>query len=94
MYVESIVAKLRVKVDGAGFLQIINDYKNPLNPPMPAEVKQDRKTTQLLPFEEDCVFKENIQKLGYLDSVGRYHWIRKSDIKEIYNEYRKKYLQK
>jgi len=82
------------KIDGAGFLQIVNDYRNPFNPTMPTEILQDMKTTQFLPFEHDCVIKENIKRLGYIDSIGRYHWIRNKDIRTVKKEYNKRFFSK
>ncbi|MFZ7131431.1 MAG: hypothetical protein ACOWWR_03650 [Eubacteriales bacterium] len=95
MYIETIIAKLKKKQNGAGYIQIINDYRNPANPILPTEILPDNKTTQFLPFGVDCILKENIKKLGFIDSLGRYHWVRNKDVKELKDEYRKiSYLEK
>ena len=70
---------------------IINDYDNPMNPAMPTTVAVHRRVTQFLPFEQDCFVAQPVKRIGFIDTLNRYHWARHSDVEEVKREYVKEF---
>lgn len=71
------------------FAVITYDYENKYNPKMPTEVPVYEKTTQFLPYDKDSFLKQNPSRYGFIDSLGRYHWVSRRNVKELIQKYRK-----
>ena len=74
------------------FAVIIYDYENMYNPKMPTEVPIYEKTTQFLPYDKDSFLKQNPSRYGFIDSLGRYHWVRRRDLREVVQKYNKEFI--
>ncbi len=75
------------------FASIINDYTNPYNPKMPMKIELHNTATQLLTFDNDCFFKEDNTHIGYIDTLKRYHWMKKKHFNEMKKEFNKTFGQ-
>ena len=74
-------------------MTIIYDYTNPYNSKIPVEIEQYNTIYQYLPYEKDCVLSSNLSKLGFLDSLGRSHWMKRKDLREMSKKYKKGFSQ-
>ena len=71
---------------------IVHDWENPYNPQLLTDIERYETYSQTLKYGENCFLSENIKKLGFIDSMNRYHWVRKKDIRELNKKYKEKYL--
>lgn len=78
-------ARLRRRTANA---TIMSDYTNRYNPSLPITINQQEFTHQLLNYEEGCFLKDDWNRLGFIDSLNRYHYVRKKDLRELKRKYR------
>jgi len=68
---------------------IMYDYENPLNPKLPMTIEQYNSAAQLLLMRKAEIFNFPVNRLGFVDNLGRYHWIKKRQLNEIRKSYRR-----
>ena len=83
----SIIAKFLVKQKKA---TVMHDYDNVFNPQMPMTVSQYESATQMLKLSACDFLEHKVSRLGFLDNLHRYHWIKRRDLKSIKNAYIKR----
>ncbi len=66
---------------------IINDYTNEYNCKLPHEIEQYQRLTQFLPINKKKLFDEPMNRFGFKDTIGRFHFIKKSSMKKLIKEY-------
>jgi hypothetical protein len=64
------------------------DHTNHFNVAFPLTVGEQDYTSQLLNFERECFLKFNWNRFGFMDSLNRYHYVRKKDLRELKRKYR------
>ena len=70
---------------------IMQDYTNKYNQRFPVEIGQYKKMTQLIKYEKGCILGDDINRLGFLDSLGRFHYVKGKTLKKLMKEYKTKY---
>lgn len=61
---------------------IIHDYTNPLSAKLPAKLEMGDKIDLLLPYDKECLLKEEWTHIGVFDYYGNSHWAPKRHVKE------------
>ncbi|MEW8338194.1 MAG: hypothetical protein AB2596_21470 [Candidatus Thiodiazotropha sp.] len=61
---------------------IIHDYENPLSGQLPSKLEVGDKIDLLLPYDENCLLKEEWTHIGVWDYFGKSHWAKVRHIKE------------
>lgn len=72
---------------------VINDNTNRFNPQMPTTLGVYEKTTQLLPFDEESFVSTHPNRWGFVDTIGKYHWVKRRHCREINREFSRRFVE-
>ena len=61
---------------------IIHDFTNPLSGQLPSKLEVGDKIDLLLPYDDECLLKEEWTHVGVVDNFSKYHWADKRQVKE------------
>jgi hypothetical protein len=62
---------------------IIYDYTNELNPKLPMTIEQYNSASQYLILSKCNWINKSVTHLGFVDNLGRYHWVKRRHLAAI-----------
>ena len=68
---------------------IPHDHNNPLSGQLPAKLAPGDNLHLLFPSNKECFLKDEYNRIGVIDSFGRFHWAQQKDINKVYERFKK-----